>query len=144
MILMNDFVKLSDSLGSAERDAVDRVIRSGWSILGEEVKTFEKTWAAVLGVENCVGVGNGLDALEIGLRALGIGPGAEVITTPMTAFATALAILRAGATPVLADIDPTTGLLDMASVERCISHRTRAVILVHLYGLVADGAFDGD
>jgi dTDP-4-amino-4,6-dideoxygalactose transaminase len=77
-----------------------------------------------------------MDAIEIGLRALGIGSGDEVITTPMTAFATVLAIIRSGATPVLADIDPDTALLDPSSVERCISSRTKAVILVHLYGQV--------
>jgi dTDP-4-amino-4,6-dideoxygalactose transaminase len=79
-----------------------------------------------------------MDAIEIGLRANGIGRGDEVITTPITAFATILAILRAGATPVLADVDADTGLLDLSSVARCITSRTRAVLLVHLYGRVAD------
>lgn len=134
MILMNDFVRLSQSLRSSEEEAVRRVISSGWYILGREVKAFEAQWAEALGLDTCIGVANGLDALEIGLRALEIGPGDEVITTPMTAFATVLAILRAGAVPVLADIDPATGLLDMASAERCLSPRTRAVMLVHLYG----------
>jgi dTDP-4-amino-4,6-dideoxygalactose transaminase len=78
-----------------------------------------------------------MDALEIGIRALGLGPGDEIITTPMTAFATVLAILRAGAAPVLADIDPATAILDPASVERCITPRTRAVLVVHLYGRAA-------
>jgi dTDP-4-amino-4,6-dideoxygalactose transaminase len=79
-----------------------------------------------------------MDAIEIGLRALDIGQDDEVITTPMTAFATVLAILRAGATPVLADIHAHTGLLDPASVERCIGPRTKAIVLVHLYGQVRD------
>jgi dTDP-4-amino-4,6-dideoxygalactose transaminase len=77
-----------------------------------------------------------LDAIEIGLRALGIGPGDEVITTPMTAFATVLAVLRAGATPVLADIDPGTAMLSPQSVRRCLSPHTKAVVLVHLYGQI--------
>jgi len=89
-------------------------------------------------VKHAVGVGNGMDAIEIALRALDIGPGDEVITTPMTAFATVLAILRAGATPVLADIELQTALLSIQSVQRCITSRTKAVLLVHLYGEVRD------
>jgi len=93
-----------------ELEPIRRVLESGWLILGDEVRAFEQAWATRCGVGNAVGVGNGLDAIEIGLRGIGIGPGDEVITTPMTAVATILAILRAGATPVLADIDPWTGL----------------------------------
>jgi len=77
-----------------------------------------------------------MDAIEITLRALGIGAGDEVITTPMTAFATVLAIIRAGATPVLADIEEDTALLSLESAERCLSPRTKAVVIVHLYGHV--------
>jgi dTDP-4-amino-4,6-dideoxygalactose transaminase len=77
-----------------------------------------------------------MDAIEIGLRAAGIGAGDEVITTPMTAFATVLAVIRAGAVPVLADIDGHSAILDMTSVARCLSPRTKAVLLVHLYGQV--------
>jgi dTDP-4-amino-4,6-dideoxygalactose transaminase len=110
------------------------VLESGWYVLGNEVAAFEKQWASACGVAHAVGVGNGMDAIEIALRALDIGPGDEVITTPMTAFATVLAIIRAGATPVLADIDPHTALLSIQSTERCITSSTRAVVLVHLYG----------
>ena len=138
MILMNDFRAEPEELIQKELAAVERVLRSGWYILGNEVKTFESGWAARCGAKHAVGVGNGMDAIEIGLRTLGIGSGDEVITTPMTAFATVLAIIRAGATPVLADINPETALLDPVSVERCISPRTRAVLLVHLYGQVRD------
>jgi dTDP-4-amino-4,6-dideoxygalactose transaminase len=138
MILMNDFRTEPDELVRQELAAVERVLRSGWYILGNEVKTFESSWAARCGVKHAIGVGNGMDAIEIGLRSLGIGGGDEVITTPMTAFATVLAIIRAGATPVLADINPETALLDPESVERCLSPRTRAVLLVHLYGQVHD------
>ena len=134
MILMNDFKAEPEDLRVAELAALDRVLRSGWYVLGNEVKAFESTWAERCGLAYAVGVGNGMDAIEIGLRALGIGEGDEVITTPMTAFATVLAIIRAGATPVLADIDPDSALLDPGSVERCISPRTKAVLLVHLYG----------
>jgi dTDP-4-amino-4,6-dideoxygalactose transaminase len=116
------------------------VFESGWYVLGKQVTAFEAAWSGACGVAHSVGVGNGMDAIEIGLCALDIGPGDEVITTPMTAFATVLAVLRAGAVPVLADIDAATGLLDLASVERCISPATRAVIPVHLYGRMGDMA----
>lgn len=138
MILMNDFKAEPEGLRIAELAALDRVLRSGWYVLGSEVKAFEAAWAERCGVAHAVGVGNGMDAIEIGLRALDVGEGDEVITTPMTAFATVLAIIRAGAIPVLADIDPDTALLDPASVGRCISSRTKAVLLVHLYGQVRE------
>ncbi|MEN9306239.1 MAG: hypothetical protein RL173_171 [Fibrobacterota bacterium] len=134
MILMNDFKREEESLISAQLHAVERVLRSGWYVLGNEVKAFETEWSTWSGATNTVGVGNGMDALEIGIRALGIGPGDEIITTPMTAFATVLSIYRAGAVPVLADIDPDTGILDPDSVETCITPRTKAVMVVHLYG----------
>src|SRR5215212_2868294 len=84
--------------------AIARVLASGWFILGPELEAFEREFATAVGAAHAVGVGNGLDAIELALRALGVGPGDEVITTPMTAFATALAVMRAGATPVFADI----------------------------------------
>ncbi|HEV2270387.1 MAG TPA: DegT/DnrJ/EryC1/StrS family aminotransferase [Steroidobacteraceae bacterium] len=133
-IAMNDFRREPDELVAAELAACERVIRSGWWILGREVTAFEQAWATYLGTPAAVGCANGLDAIELGLRALGIGPGDEVITTPMTAFATVLAVLRAGAVPVLADIDPDTAMLSVASVKRCMGPRTKAVLLVHLYG----------
>lgn len=136
MILMNDFRAEPRAIREAMQAAAARVFESGWYVLGRELEAFEREWAATCGVEYAVGVGNGMDAIEIALRALDIGPGDEVITTPMTAFATVLAILRAGATPVLADIDPDTALLSMASAERCLTPQTRAVVLVHLYGQV--------
>lgn len=136
MILMNAFKSEPETLRAAELAAMERVLRSGWYVLGNEVRAFEAAWAQRCGMAHAVGVGNGMDAIEIGLRSLGIGPGDEVITTPMTAFATVLAILRAGATPVLADIDARTALLEPSSVERCITARTKAVLLVHLYGQV--------
>ena len=136
MILMNDFKAEPLELRGGMLEAVSRVLESGWYVLGNEAVAFEKQWAATCGVAHGVGVGNGMDAIEIALRALDIGPGDEVITTPMTAFATVLAILRAGAIPVLADIEQDTALLSRESVERCISPKTKAVLLVHLYGQV--------
>lgn len=137
-LLMNDFKAEPEELRQSEIAAMERVLRSGWYVLGREVETFERNWATVCGTSHVVGVANGMDAIEVGLRALGIGDGDEVITTPMTAFATVLGVLRAGAVPVLADVDPSTGLLDPRSVERCISPRTKAVLLVHLYGRMGD------
>lgn len=134
MIPMNGFAREPAELKSAEVEACRRVIESGWYVLGEEGQAFEAEWAAACGTSHAIGVGNGMDALEIALRALGIGPGDEVITTPVTAFATVLAIIRSGATPVLADVDLDTGLLNIDSARRCITARTKAIILVHLYG----------
>jgi dTDP-4-amino-4,6-dideoxygalactose transaminase len=136
MITMNGFLREPDTLRAQELAAVERVLRSGWYILGKELELFESQWAGVIGTRHAVGVGNGMDAIEIGLRALGVGPGDEVVTTPMTAFASVLAIIRAGATPVLADIDPGTALTSLESAQRCVSRATRAVLLVHLYGQV--------
>jgi dTDP-4-amino-4,6-dideoxygalactose transaminase len=133
---MNDFKDEPAELREAMLGAARRVLESGWYVLGNEVVAFEKQWAQACGVEHGVGVGNGMDAIEIALRSLDIGPGDEVITTPMTAFATVLAILRAGATPVLADIDPDSALLSHESAQRCLSSKTKAVVLVHLYGQV--------
>jgi dTDP-4-amino-4,6-dideoxygalactose transaminase len=136
MILMNDFKAEPPALRAAMLGAVSRVLESGWYVLGTEVQAFEKTWAQTCEVSHGVGVGNGMDAIEIALRALDIGVGDEVITTPMTAFASVLAILRAGATPVLADIELDSALLSIESVERCVTPKTKAVLLVHLYGQV--------
>lgn len=134
-VLFNDFCDLTTS---DYVKAVCRVLNSGWFILGDEVRQFETEWASECGVKVAVGVANGLDAIEVGLRAAGIGPGDEVITSPMTAVATVLGIVRAGATPVFADIDPRTALLNLASVERCLTPATRAILLVHLYGQMRD------
>lgn len=136
VIKMNEFAGEPDELVKEQVAAFERVLRSGWWVLGTEVSAFEKEWAEQVGARNAVGCANGLDAIEIGLRALGIGAGDEVITTPMTAFATTLAVIRAGAVPVLADIEGDAAMLDVASVRRCISSRTKAILLVHLYGQV--------
>lgn len=138
MILMNDFKAEPVEIRQSMLEAAKRVFESGWYVLGPEVEAFEATWSKLCGVNFSVGVGNGVDAIEIGLRCLDIGPGDEVITTPMTAFATVLAVIRAGATPVLADIDPETGLLALDSVARCLTGKTKAIVLVHLYGQIRD------
>ena len=130
------FTAEPQQLRDAMQRAYSRVIESGVWVLGPEVKSFESAFAATNDAGYCVGVANGLDAIEIILRTRGIGPGDEVITSPMTAAASVIAILRAGATPVLADIDPRTALLNPQSVQRCITPRTRALLLVHLYGQI--------
>jgi dTDP-4-amino-4,6-dideoxygalactose transaminase len=122
----------------AVRDAIARVIDRAWFVLGPEVESFEREFAAASGAPHAVGVGNGTDALALILRALGIGPGDEVVTTPFSAAYTALAIVMAGARPVFADIDPERLTLDPAAAERAITDRTRALLPVHLYGQPAD------
>ena len=120
------------------RAAIDRVISSGWFVLGPEVEAFEAEFAAASGAAHAVSVGNGTDALALILKALGIGAGDEVITTPLSAAFTALAVLMAGARPVFADIDPERLTLDPEAVGRAITPRTRAILPVHLYGQPAD------
>jgi dTDP-4-amino-4,6-dideoxygalactose transaminase len=121
-------------LGDELERAVARVVRSGQYILGPNVEAFEREVAAYLGVAHAVGVSSGTDALVIALRALGIGPGDEVIVPSFTFFASAEAVSLAGATPVFADIDPASFALAPADVARRIGPRTRAILAVHLYG----------
>jgi len=137
-VRFNEFVREPAALRAAQLDAVRKVMQSGWYVLGENVCNFENEWSLRCQSVGCVGVASGLDALEIGLRVLGIGEGDEVITTPLTAYATVLAIQRVGATPVFADIDPSTACICPDSVRSCISAQTKAVIVVHLYGRAAD------
>lgn len=118
----------------AFREAFERVLESGRFIFGPEVQAFEEEAAAYLGVPHAIGVANGTDALVLALEAIGIERGDEVICPAFTFYATAEAIVRAGATPVFADIDPVTLNLDPADVERRITPRTRAIVPVHLFG----------
>ncbi len=118
--------------------AIQRVLDNTSFVLGDEVRQFEAAWAAAAGAGGAVGVSSGTAAIELSLRALGVGPGDEVITTAHTFIATAEAITNAGAIPVFADIDPATFDIDPSHVEDLISDRTRAILPVHLYGQPAD------
>ena len=120
------------------RSAIDRVIARGWFVLGPEVAAFEEEFAAASGAAHAVGVGTGTDAIALILRALGIGAGDEVITTPLSAAYSALAIMMAGARPVFADVDPQRATIDPDRIAERIGPRTRAILPVHLYGQPAD------
>lgn len=125
-------------LGRAELDAIAEVLSGPILTTGEWVARFEKQFAEYLGVRNAVGVTSCTGALHISLLALGIGPGDEVITTPMTFIATATAIMEAGAIPVFVDVEPETGNLDASLIEEAITERTKAIVPVHLYGQMCD------
>jgi dTDP-3-amino-3,4,6-trideoxy-alpha-D-glucose transaminase len=131
----NDFTRQWLDIREDALDAVNRVGNSGWLILGDEVRSFELELADWWGVPHAVGVASGMDALEIGLRCAGVQAGTRVLTTPLTAFATTLAILRVGAQPVWCDVDSSGGLdLDQADATLGIDSAIRAVLPVHLYG----------
>lgn len=119
-------------------EAFQRVMESGWYVLGEEVQKFEQEFAEYCGVKHCIGVGNGLEALHLVLRAWGIGEGDEVIVPANTYIATWLAVSYAGAKPVPVEPDERTYNLDPEKIEAAITSKTRAIIAVHLYGQPAD------
>src|SRR6058998_1162307 len=119
----------------AER--LEAATRSGRYILGPEVSAFEEEFAAWLGAAHCVGVGNGTDALQIALRAIGVGPGADVVMPSLTFYATAEAAANLGARPVFCDVDPNTFCVTAATVERALTPNTKAIVPVDLFGNVA-------
>lgn len=132
-------IKAGNALVQKElNQAFERIIDSGWFILGAAVEDFEAAFAAYVGVKHCVGVGNGLEALHLILRAYGIGPGDEVIVPSNTYIATWLAVTYAGARPVPVEPDPRTYNLDPYRIESAITSNTRAILPVHLYGQTAD------
>lgn len=128
------YAELQEEMDQAYR----RVMDSGWFILGKEVEAFESEFAAYCTADHCIGVGNGLDALHLILRALDIGPGDEVIVPSNTFIATWLAVSYAGATPVPVEPDQATCNLNPALLEAAVTSKTRAIIPVHLYGQPAD------
>ena len=132
--LQAQYRTIADEISTAIHSVLERTA----FILGEEVALLETEFAEFIGVKQAIGVGSGLAALELALRAYGIGPGDEVITTANTFIATVLAISAVGAQPVLVDVEPATYNMDPAALLAAITPRTRAVIPVHLYGQPAD------
>ncbi len=138
MIPFNNLKPLHEQLRGELDAASKRVLDSGWYILGPELEAFESAFAAYHQVRYAVGVANGTDAIELALRAAGIGMGDEVITVAHTAVATVCAIEQTGATPVLVDIDAASYTISVAAAEAAITPRTKAIIPVHIYGHPAD------
>ncbi len=133
MILINDFKKEYAYFKKSVNPAIKNCLESGWYILGFEVENFEKEFSKYIGTKYCIGVGNGLEALQISLMALDIGAGDEVITVSNSAVATALAITNIGAKPVFVEIDEFYHI-DVSKIEEKISSKTKAIIPVHLFG----------
>jgi dTDP-4-amino-4,6-dideoxygalactose transaminase len=132
-VLVRQYVKYQNEY----EEAALRALRSGWYILGNELSKFECDFAAYHGKKHCAGVGNGLDALRIAISSLGIGMGDEVIVQTNTYIATALAVSETGATPVFVEADKFFGI-DVESIENAISEKTKAIMVVHLYGQPCD------
>jgi dTDP-4-amino-4,6-dideoxygalactose transaminase len=133
-----DLRRQGPEMDAALEDAFRRVLRSGKYILGPEVDAFEAECAALIGARHAIGVSSGTDALLVALMALGVGAGDEVICPTYTFFATAGAVVRLGARPVLVDICPRCMNLDTAAVGRAVTARTKAIIPVHLFGQCAE------
>ena len=139
MILLNDFQRQWQDTRESALAAFEEAGASGWYILGRHVAAFEEALAGYWGVGQAIGTGSGLDAIEISLKALGCGPGDKVLTTPLSAFATTLAILKLGAVPVFADTD-SFGLIDLDACRAALASRPeiRFFLPVHLYGHALD------
>jgi len=138
LIPFNSLRITDESLAEEVWAAANRVLQSGWFVLGPEVERFEAAFAAYHGVGHAIGVASGTDAIELALRAAGIGPGDEVVTVAHTAVPTVCAIERAGAKPVLVEIDAVSYTMDPAAAAAAVTRRTKAILPVHLYGHPAD------
>jgi dTDP-4-amino-4,6-dideoxygalactose transaminase len=132
--LKSPYIELKEELDAAYQ----RVMESGWYILGKEVEAFEAEFAAYCETEYCVGVGNGLEALHLIVGAYGIGPGDEVLVPSNTYIASWLAVTHAGATPIPVEPNERTCNIDPARIEQAITPKTKAIMVVHLYGQTAD------
>jgi dTDP-4-amino-4,6-dideoxygalactose transaminase len=136
---INDLNRHISPIASAVLEAISRVIASGWFVLGTEVAAFEKDFADYCGVDHCVTLGNGTDSLELAFRALNIGVGSKVLTVANAGMYSTVAILATGATPVYADIQTDSLLIDVAEVTQIIcNQQIDAIVITHLYGLLAD------
>ncbi|MFP5369929.1 MAG: DegT/DnrJ/EryC1/StrS family aminotransferase [Actinomycetes bacterium] len=135
---LNDLRRGFLALEGPLRRAVDEVLSSGWYVLGPQHEAFEREFAAAVGAAHCVGVANGTDALELALLSVGCLPGDEVVTAANASMYTATAALKAGLVPRFADVDPNSLLLTAATVEPALTPRTKAVVVTHLYGRMAD------
>lgn len=138
MIPLLNLKKQYESIRQEILDSISAVLESGTFVLGPRVKEFEDQVASYMGMPYALGVASGTDALHLAIKALGIGRGDEVITTPFTFFATIEAIIYEGARPVLVDIDPDTFNIDTAQIEACITPSTKGIIPVHMFGHPAD------
>lgn len=125
-------------IGDRERELVDEVLRSGWLSLGPMVPRFERMWAERIGVKHAVAVSSGTAGLHLCLHAMGLGPGDEVITSSFSFVASANAVVFTGATPVFAEVDPQTFNMDPAAVEAAITPRTKAIMIVDIFGYPAE------
>lgn len=133
-----DLGVVNRQLGDELEAAFRRVLDSGWFVMGPELEAFEAEFAEYSGVKHCIGVGNGLEALHLLLRAYDIGPGDEVIVPSNTFVATWLAVSECGATPIAVEPNPLTYNIEAAAIKQAITSRTRAIMPVHLYGQPAD------
>lgn len=138
MIPVNDLKRQNAPLLAALAATAGEVLEGGWYILGPRVAAFEKAFAAYCGAAECMGTGNGTDALELALRACGIGPGDQVAVVANAGGYGTVATRAAGAEPVFVDVEPDSMLMDPGSLEARITARTRAVIATHLYGRMVD------
>jgi len=136
----NDLGRQRAWAGDAIDEAVARVVSSGWFLAGNEVREFERVFAAFCGAKDCVGVGSGTDALELALRATGVTAGAEVVMAANAGGYAALACIAAGGIPVFVDIDPRSLALDPEAAAAAVTSHTVAVVITHLYGIAADVA----
>ena len=132
------FLPMEKELGNDLRKAFERVLERSWYIQGAENDSFEKAFSGFIGARHCIGVGNGLDALMLALKALDIGPGDEVLVPANTFIATALAVSYVGAKPVLVEPDIHTFNMDPQRIEAAVTEKTKAIIPVHLYGQACD------
>ncbi len=134
MIEFTSLMKNFNLYEAEYEDAVLKVLRSGWYILGPELEAFEASFAEYLGVKHCIGLNSGTDALILAVRSLNIGEGDEVIVPAGTYIASVLGVTENGATPVYCDCEPDTLLIDSSKIEALITKKTKAILPVHLYG----------